>query len=97
MDAITPQAALYLTVKIDALGYQSPDGSLLDNYGKVQDYVLDHAGVALVPFNCFGATASPWCRLSVGTVEMEDIDKVMKRLETALAKLTPSTQAQQVM
>ena len=87
MDAITPQAALYLTVKIDALNYQTEDGESLDTYAKVQAYVLDHAGVALVPFNCFGAPDSPWCRLSVGTIAMDDIPHVLDRLKTALAKL----------
>jgi aspartate aminotransferase len=95
VDAVTPQAALYLTVKIDALGYTSPSGELLDSYAKVQSYILDQAGVALVPFNCFGASASPWCRLSVGTVAMDDIPKVLASLENAIAKLHPSKQAHQ--
>ncbi|MFK7971346.1 MAG: pyridoxal phosphate-dependent aminotransferase [Bacteroidia bacterium] len=88
VDAITPQAALYLTVKIDARGYSTADGNLLDTYAKVQEYVLNEAGVALVPFNCFGATDTPWCRLSVGTVAMDDIPAITNRLQTALSKLT---------
>lgn len=88
VDAITPQAALYLTVKIDALGYNTHEGEILDTYSKVQAFVLDHAGVALVPFNCFGSSDTPWCRLSVGTIAMEDIPKVLDRLQGALSKLS---------
>lgn len=87
VDAIVPQAALYLTVKIDALGYKTPAGNVLETYADVLNYILDDAGLALVPFNCFGAQASPWFRLSVGTVTMEEIDPIMERLQQALQVL----------
>ncbi len=87
LDAIAPQAALYLTVKFDLQGHATADGKLLKNNHQVHRYILDEAKVALVPFGAFGTDDSPWYRLSVGTTAMEDIPQIISRLEAALAKL----------
>ena len=85
--AISPQAAIYLTVKIDLKGKRSADG-VLETQADVTQYILSAAGIAIVPFHCFGADKeSPWYRISVGTCRLEDLDDVFARLEKALAAL----------
>src|SRR5690606_8528763 len=61
VDVISPQAAIYLTVKIDLSGYQTKDGRILNNPSEVTQYLLNAAGIALVPFYAFGASKdSSW-------------------------------------
>lgn len=89
VDAIPPQAAIYLTVKLDLAGMETAEGKVLQGTRDVLSYVLDEAGLAIVPFYAFGASeTATWYRLSVGTAKMEDIATVFKRLEAALSKLS---------
>lgn len=88
VDAVTPQAAIYLTIKIDLVGKQTAEGTILNNQADVTAYILGEAKIAVVPFYCFGASNdSPWYRLSVGTCKKEDIPTVLSNLEAALVKL----------
>ncbi len=87
VDAISPQAALYLTVKLDLKGY-SYNNTALSTQQDVSDFLLAEAKIAIVPFNCFGAdNESPWYRISVGTCKEEDLQIVFDLLETTLLKL----------
>ena len=88
IDCITPEAAIYLTVKIDLQGKKRDNGSVLETQAAVTSYLLDEASLALVPFYAFGAPAdSPWYRLSVGTCKMEEIPVFLQKLEKAIQKL----------
>ncbi len=88
VDAITPQAAIYLTVKIDLVGKQTDNGGILLTQTEVTSYILAEAKLAIVPFSAFGAKAdSPWYRVSVGTCRLEDVNDVFEKLEAALQKL----------
>ncbi|TAF56071.1 MAG: pyridoxal phosphate-dependent aminotransferase [Sphingobacteriia bacterium] len=88
VDAIAPQAAIYLTVKFDLVGLKTADGLLLADQAAVTDFILREAKVAIVPFSAFGAGKdSPWYRLSVGTAVAEDMPKVMANLAQALGQL----------
>ncbi|WP_090391596.1 pyridoxal phosphate-dependent aminotransferase [Niabella drilacis] len=72
VDAIAPQASIYLTVKIDIPG----DASAL---------LLNGAGIALLPFSVFGATKSKkWYRLSVGTCRKEAISPMLRAFKKIL-------------
>jgi aspartate aminotransferase len=87
VDAITPQAAIYLTVKFDLKGKKA-DGKVLESQEDVTQYLLNEAQLAVVPFYAFGASnESPWYRLSVGTCRIEDIEPFLQRLQSALEKL----------
>lgn len=89
VDSIAPEAAMYLTVKIDLKGRTTKSGNILKTPMDVWNFILSEAGVALVPFTSFGAdNESPWYRLSVGTCSMEQIDIVMNNLEKAIATLS---------
>ena len=88
VDAITPEAAIYLTIKIDLAGRTTPEGKKLATQGDVTAYVLNSAGLAVVPFYAFGAEkSSPWYRLSVGTCKKNEIEEMLGKLKDALKKI----------
>jgi aspartate aminotransferase len=89
VDAISPEAAIYLTIQIDYVGKKTTDGKLLETQAAVTSYILDNAGLAIVPFYCFGSNPeSSWYRLSVGTCKKEEIGEMLGALQTALEKLS---------
>jgi aspartate aminotransferase len=89
VDAIEPQAAIYLTIKIDLTGKKTRDKGILDNQNKVTAYLLNEAKLAVVPFYAFGApNHSPWYRLSVGTCKKEEIGDMLEQLKRALKDLS---------
>jgi aspartate aminotransferase len=54
----------------------------------VRRYVLEAAGIGMVPFGAFGSTQDEgWFRLSVGAVSEADIEGALPRLEEALLRL----------
>ena len=88
VDAIAPEAAIYLTIKIDLVGRTTPEGKKLSDQGEVTAYILNSAGLAVVPFYAFGASRnSPWYRLSVGTCKKEEIDEMIEKLRGALKRI----------
>ena len=88
VDAIVPQAAIYLTVQINLVGKKTAEGKLLNEQTEVTEYILSDAKLALVPFGAFGAgKESNWYRISVGCCKKEEIDTVLKQLKEALEKL----------
>ncbi|MGZ8515775.1 MAG: pyridoxal phosphate-dependent aminotransferase [Chitinophagaceae bacterium] len=89
VDAIAPEAAIYLTIKIDLAGKKTTEGKLLENQNDVTGYILNEAKLAVVPFYAFGASRnSPWYRLSVGTCKKNEIDEMLGKLRQALKKLS---------
>lgn len=83
--AITPQAALYLTVQFNLLGKIAPDGKTIKNSNDITYFLVNHAKTALVPFSAFGAEDSnTWFRLSVGTAKMDDVEVIFSQLKQAL-------------
>ena len=90
VDAVAPQAAIYLTVKVDLAGSTTNTGQVLTNQSDVTAYLLSEAKLAIVPFYAFGAPKdSPWYRLSVGTCKKEEIDEMLSMLQKALQQLRP--------
>ena len=88
VDAIVPQAAIYLTVQINLVGKKTAEGKLLNEQAEVTEYILSDAKLALVPFGAFGAgKESNWYRISVGCCKKEEIDTVLKQLKESLKKL----------
>lgn len=88
VDAVAPQAAIYLTVKVDLTGSKTTSGQVLNHQADVTAYLLSEAKLAIVPFYAFGAPKdSPWYRLSVGTCKKEEIDEMLARLQGALQQL----------
>jgi len=88
VDAIYPQGALYLTVKLNLLGKKTADGKVLNSIDDVLGYILEEGKIALVPFYAFGADKdSPWFRLSVGTCSKEEAKEAVKVLKETIEKL----------
>lgn len=88
VDAIAPQAAIYLTIQVNAVGKITDEGKTLTEQKDVTDYLLNKAGLAIVPFYAFGAPKnSSWYRLSVGTCKKEEINDMLTALSIALKKL----------
>lgn len=89
VDAVAPQAAIYLTIQFNLVNKKTREGKKLDTQTLVTDYLLNEAKLAIVPFAAFGASAnSNWYRLSVGTCKKEEIDEMLEKLKEALQKLT---------
>jgi aspartate aminotransferase len=88
VDAITPEGAIYLTVKFDFAGSKTANGKVLQTQGDVTEYLLNEAKLAIVPFNAFGASKdSPWYRLSVGTCKKDEIKEMISQLRGALKQI----------
>ncbi|MBS1589878.1 MAG: pyridoxal phosphate-dependent aminotransferase [Bacteroidetes bacterium] len=87
VDAIAPQAAIYLTIKVDLKG-KTHGVNKLNTQKDVTTFLLTEAKLAIVPFTCFGANEeAPWYRVSVGTCKLEDLENMFEGLENALKKL----------
>lgn len=88
VDSIEPMGALYLTIKLDYIGKTKPDGTVIENSSDLVFYLINEAGVALVPFSAFGEEKSePWFRASVGGLAIDEIEVMMPKLENALNAL----------
>lgn len=88
VNAIEPQAAIYLTVQFDLIGKRTPDGKILEKTADITAHLLNEAGLAMVPFYAFGASPqSTWYRLSVGTCVLEEIEEMIERLAQVLRRL----------
>jgi aspartate aminotransferase len=88
VDVIAPEAAIYLTIKLDLVGKTTQDGKLLSSQHVVTAYLLNEARLAVVPFYAFGASGdSAWYRLSVGTCKKEEISEMIGQLRQALKRV----------
>lgn len=88
VESIQPMGALYLTIELDYLGKSKPDGTVISDSSDLVFYLIEKAGVALVPFSAFGNSPQvAWFRASVGGLSLDEIKNMLPRLEKALAKL----------
>lgn len=88
VESIQPMGALYLTIKLDYIGKTKPDGNVIADSSDLVFYLINEAGVALVPFSAFGNSRSmPWFRASAGGLSLDEIKQMLPRLEEALTKL----------
>lgn len=88
VDSLSPEGAIYLTVRIAPFGKTTPSGTELKTNEDVRRFVLDAAGIGIVPFQAFGVMGETgWFRLSIGAVSLRDIEDAMPRLAEALGRL----------
>ena len=88
VDAIAPQAAIYLTIRISIKGKTTAEGKKIESTKDITSYILNEAKIAIVPFYAFGADEnSEWYRLSIGTCNMKDVDDAITSLRKSLQKL----------
>jgi aspartate aminotransferase len=80
VNAIAPQGAIYLSAQFN----------LLDRFGTneaIRKFLLDEAGIAVVPFQAFGLKREDgWFRLSAGAVSVKDCVEGLARVKAALAR-----------
>lgn len=88
VEAFAPAGAIYLSLRFNLIGRRTPDGTALDTNDAIRRWLLDAAGLALVPFQAFGIRADTgWFRASVGATSVAEIDEVVPRVGAALALL----------
>jgi aspartate aminotransferase len=88
VDVISPQAAIYLTVRFDLIGMKTQSGKIISNTQDITDFLCDEAQLAIVPFSSFGSASNQtWYRLSVGVARMADIPVILKNVKSALDTL----------
>ena len=86
VECIQPQGAIYLSLRI-AIAGRSLDGRRLDGNDAIRKAILEHAGLAVVPFQAFGLMEETgWFRLSVGAVSMDEIAQMFPRLRALLTR-----------
>lgn len=89
VESIQPMGALYLTVQLNYIGKSTPDGQVIADSSDLVFYLIEEAGIALVPFSAFGNSRNmPWFRASAGGVSLDEIKDMLPRLESALKKLS---------
>jgi aspartate aminotransferase len=87
VQAVAPTGAIYLSVRVALAGRRAPSGERLADNEAIRRYLLDAAGVALVPFQAFGMEEeSGWFRLSVGAVSVRDVAETIPRLRAAVGE-----------
>jgi aspartate aminotransferase len=88
VDCIRPQGAIYLSIRLNLVGRKTKDGRVLRSDEDVRVHILEHAGIALVPFRAFGVPdESHWFRASVGVASLSDCEGVKARLTRAFEML----------
>ncbi len=85
---IKPEGAIYLSVQISILGKKDKQGKLIESTADITQFLLEEAQLALVPFTAFGcASGTDWYRISIGTLNEDDIPELLAKLKHALSQL----------
>lgn len=88
VEAFAPAGAIYLSVRFGLVGRRTPNGAALDTNEAIRRWLLDAAGLAVVPFQAFGTRGEDgWFRCSAGATSVAEVEGVMPRLGAALAEL----------
>jgi aspartate aminotransferase len=91
VECIRPQGAIYVSARFALHGFRTPDGTVLESDEDVRRYLLNAAGLAVVPFGAFGSpTEAGWFRLSIGVVSVAQIEEMMPGLRRAIEELEPA-------
>jgi aspartate aminotransferase len=80
---IPPEGGIYLSTQFNLF-------ELLDvkTNEEIRKWLLDEAGVAVVPFQAFGLEEDTgWFRISIGAVSVQEIVEAMNRLEEAINQI----------
>ncbi|NOT36707.1 MAG: aminotransferase class I/II-fold pyridoxal phosphate-dependent enzyme [Saprospiraceae bacterium] len=88
IDIIPPQAAIYLTAQFPWTNKTTKEGKTLATQHDVTSYLLNDCEIAIVPFYAFGASPeSDWYRISVGTLDKNDIHTILANLKKGMDNL----------
>ncbi len=82
---IKPEGAIYLSVQFALIGKKTREGREIKTTSDINNFLLNHAKFAGVPFTAFGcADGTDWYRISVGTLNDKDIPDLFSKLRKAL-------------
>lgn len=88
VDSIEPTGAIYVSARVHPFGKKAPNGLEIRTNEDVRKFLLDGAGLGVVPFQAFGVPGDTgWMRLSVGAVSEAQIESGLERLGAALKAL----------
>jgi aspartate aminotransferase len=78
IDYLTPDGAIYISIYIQkSLEFESTERFL--------EFIIDNYGIGLVPFEYFGSKENKgWFRLSIGTLDIQDIDDHFYNFESMI-------------
>lgn len=91
IDSVLPMAGIYISLKIDILHMLLPNGQTFSNSDDISRFLIDAAGLAIVPFSSFGCTSvesQSWFRAAVCAISPMDIQAALPRLQKALLSLS---------
>jgi aspartate aminotransferase len=88
VDSIKPEASIYLSIKMDLVGKTTKDGVVLNDVDAVQEFLLNEAKVAILPFAWFGAKNNDnWYRISIGTCPPNATGDILSNIQNAILSL----------
>lgn len=88
VDCVMPGGGIYVSGQFALHGLQTPEGKTLTTDEDVRLYLLHAVGLAILPFNAFGAPGDHgWFRISIGIVPAEEINAIMPKLRAAIDAL----------
>jgi aspartate aminotransferase len=88
VDSVPPMGAIYLTARLAPFGRRTASGRELRTNDDIRKWLLEEAGIAIVPFQAFGTHGDDgWFRLSVGAVGEDEIASALDRLTALLRGL----------
>jgi len=86
VEAIRPQGAIYVSARFALHGSRGSNGERLETDEDVRRFLLNEAGLAVVPFGAFGSEGdNGWFRVSIGVVSVADIEALMPRLRQVVS------------
>ncbi len=85
IEHLVPQGAMYLSVRFDLFGREGVNGAPMTTNEEVRQWLLQRAGIAVVPFQAFDLDADTgWFRMSVGAVSVGALAAALDRLASAI-------------
>ena len=88
VDSIEATGAIYVSARIHPFGKKAANGAEIRNNEDVRRFLLDEAGLGVIPFQAFGVPGDTgWMRLSAGSVSEAQIESGLARLGAALRAL----------
>ncbi len=88
VDSIPAQGAIYLSARIGIIGRTTVEGQVLKDAADVTYYLIQQAGVGIIPFFAFGTGRdNDWFRVSVGTSRMDMVPGVLDGIRKAIDAL----------
>jgi len=94
VECVRPQGAIYVSARFGLHGMRDANGAVIQTDEDIRRYLLDAAGLAVVPFSAFGSSGDHgWFRLSIGVVSVDDIQALMPRVHRALEALATAETA----